>query len=186
MTAILWWLLDAGGIVDLWRAFRFGYLDEVLRSSNASTSSFFQIAFWQSILGLLAMLSLASATVRRLHDTNMSGFFVFITMIPLVGPFWLFIQLLLVPGTVGPNKYGPSPKMQRIEREMEQKESWQAHGAEKTRSIGPSTSATASSKPEKVLSARKLAPNNQKPLISEPKRFGFGKDKTKKPGKLVS
>lgn len=51
-----------------------------------------------------------AATVRRLHDINMSGWWILISIFPYVGQLVLFI-LLLLPGTNGPNSYGePSPR----------------------------------------------------------------------------
>ena len=47
--------------------------------------------------------------VRRLHDQDKSGGWFFIALIPLIGGLWLFI-LTVLPGTAGPNKYGPDPK----------------------------------------------------------------------------
>ncbi|MDI1460007.1 DUF805 domain-containing protein [Catellatospora sp. KI3] len=58
------------------------------------------------ILGT-ALPSLA-VVVRRLHDIGKSGWWVFITLIPIIGSFWLLI--LMVTEGQGDNQYGPSPK----------------------------------------------------------------------------
>jgi uncharacterized membrane protein YhaH (DUF805 family) len=47
--------------------------------------------------------------VRRLHDTNHSGWWFFIGMIPLVGQLVL-LSLLIKDSDPGPNRFGPSPK----------------------------------------------------------------------------
>ena len=72
--------------------------------------------------GLLAMWVLAvivpsvAVGVRRLHDRDMSGWwylgFILLSMIPLVGIFAsiAMIVIFFLPGTPGPNKYGPDPK----------------------------------------------------------------------------
>lgn len=52
--------------------------------------------------------SLAVA-VRRLHDTNKSGWYYLVSLIPLIGGIWLIV-LLATEGDVGPNNYGPDPK----------------------------------------------------------------------------
>jgi len=49
-----------------------------------------------------------AVTVRRLHDINMSGWWVLITFIPF-GNVVLFI-LAMMEGTVGKNNYGNDPK----------------------------------------------------------------------------
>lgn len=54
-------------------------------------------------------LPLLAVQVRRLHDTNRSGWWALIGLIPLVG---LVVMLIftLQDGTVGPNRFGPDPK----------------------------------------------------------------------------
>jgi uncharacterized membrane protein YhaH (DUF805 family) len=47
--------------------------------------------------------------VRRFHDRDMSGWFVLLNFIPYVGGIIVFIFMVL-PGTVGENRFGPDPK----------------------------------------------------------------------------
>ncbi|MFJ4144723.1 DUF805 domain-containing protein [Pseudomonas sp. NPDC089734] len=49
-----------------------------------------------------------SLSIRRLHDINLSGWFVLIGLVPIVGPLFQ-ISLLFLPGTDGVNDYGPAP-----------------------------------------------------------------------------
>lgn len=51
----------------------------------------------------------AAITVRRLHDAGKSGWYFFITVIPLVGAI-LLIVALCTDGIPGQNKYGLNPK----------------------------------------------------------------------------
>lgn len=50
-----------------------------------------------------------AVTVRRLHDLGKSGWWIFISLVPLIGGIWLLV-LLVTDGTAGDNPYGPSPK----------------------------------------------------------------------------
>jgi uncharacterized membrane protein YhaH (DUF805 family) len=50
-----------------------------------------------------------SVTVRRLHDTGKSGWWIFINLIPIVGSIWLLV-LLCTDGDAGENQYGQDPK----------------------------------------------------------------------------
>ena len=50
-----------------------------------------------------------AVAVRRLHDVGKSGWFIFIWIVPLVGPFWLLI-ILASEGSHGKNVYGENPK----------------------------------------------------------------------------
>ncbi|QXP53529.1 DUF805 domain-containing protein [Cellulophaga sp. HaHa_2_95] len=48
-------------------------------------------------------------TIRRLHDTNNSGWMIFVALIPFVGGIWLLV-LEVTEGTHGTNNYGEDPK----------------------------------------------------------------------------
>ena len=50
-----------------------------------------------------------AVSVRRLHDVGKSGWFLFISLIPIIGAIWLLI-LMFTGGNVGENKYGKNPK----------------------------------------------------------------------------
>ena len=57
---------------------------------------------------LAVLLPSIAVTVRRLHDTDRSGWWILIEFVPLVGPLVL-IWFLVTPGTTGPNRFGPDP-----------------------------------------------------------------------------
>ena len=65
---------------------------------------------------LVALIPSIAVGVRRLHDREMTGWwylgFIVLSMIPLLGLLVsiAFIVVMALPGTPGPNKYGPSPK----------------------------------------------------------------------------
>lgn len=50
-----------------------------------------------------------AVNVRRLHDIGRSGGWVFLQLVPYLGPLVLMIFAML-PGDVGSNAYGPDPK----------------------------------------------------------------------------
>ena len=62
-----------------------------------------------AVIGLFLLLvpSLA-VSVRRLHDTNSSGWWYLITLIPYVGGLILFVWFC-IKGTTGDNRFGPDP-----------------------------------------------------------------------------
>jgi uncharacterized membrane protein YhaH (DUF805 family) len=64
------------------------------------------------ILYLIVVLGLflpgLTVSFRRLHDTGHSGWWILISLIPLIGAIWLLV-LLVRQGDAGPNKYGPPP-----------------------------------------------------------------------------
>tara|TARA_B100001175_G_scaffold310878_1_gene314533 strand:+ start:1068 stop:1448 length:381 start_codon:yes stop_codon:yes gene_type:complete len=65
---------------------------------------------------LFTLIPAISAGVRRLHDTNRSGFFLLISFIPFIGG--IVLLFLLIPeGTKGKNKFGPDP-LKRVTRKI--------------------------------------------------------------------
>ena len=70
------------------------------------------------ILGVAVFLLLLPVTVRRLHDRNMSGWFLLLFLllsfvpVPFVGwiIFIVLLAILCLEGTVGPNEFGADPK----------------------------------------------------------------------------
>ena len=61
------------------------------------------------IVGLGLFIPALSVSVRRLHDTDRSGFWLLLIFIPVIGAIVLFVFYLLE-GTRGPNRFGPDPK----------------------------------------------------------------------------
>ena len=61
-----------------------------------------------SILAIANIIPVYAAAVRRLHDTDKSGWMVLISAIPLIGLFIFF--LLMSDGSKGKNRFGPKPK----------------------------------------------------------------------------
>jgi uncharacterized membrane protein YhaH (DUF805 family) len=53
---------------------------------------------------------LLALQIKRWHDRDKSWVWIFISLIPLVGPIWALVECGFLDGTPGPNKYGPSPK----------------------------------------------------------------------------
>ena len=66
-----------------------------------------------NILGMLYCLAVfipnLAVIVRRLHDIGKSGWWILIGLIPLIGPIWLLV-LLVIDSNPGDNKYGSNPK----------------------------------------------------------------------------
>jgi uncharacterized membrane protein YhaH (DUF805 family) len=62
-----------------------------------------------SVYGLAVLLPSLAVLVRRLHDTNRSGWWILIGVVPLVGAIVLFI-LACFDSTPGDNRFGPNPK----------------------------------------------------------------------------
>lgn len=61
------------------------------------------------VIAIALIIPSLAVTVRRLHDTNKSGWFYLIAFIPFIGGIILLIKMLKK-GDVGENQYGPDPK----------------------------------------------------------------------------
>ena len=61
------------------------------------------------LLYLALFIPTLAAKVRRLHDQDLSGWFVLLGFIPNLGWFIMLI-FMCIDGTAGPNRFGPDPK----------------------------------------------------------------------------
>ena len=62
-----------------------------------------------SIVALVHLIPAWGVLVRRLHDVGKSGWFMLISLVPIIGGIWLLV-LLCTDGDSSENAYGPSPK----------------------------------------------------------------------------
>ena len=61
------------------------------------------------LYSLAVLLPSIAVTVRRLHDTDRTGWWILLGFIPIIGGIVLLVFYVLE-GTRGPNRYGPDPK----------------------------------------------------------------------------
>lgn len=61
------------------------------------------------VWGLSTIIPSIAVAVRRLHDTDHSGWWLLISFVPIIGALVL-LYFYLIEGTRGPNRFGPDPK----------------------------------------------------------------------------
>lgn len=61
------------------------------------------------LYALAVLIPGIAVMVRRLHDTNRSGWMALLLIIPLIGPI-IIIVFMCLDSTPGENKFGPNPK----------------------------------------------------------------------------
>jgi uncharacterized membrane protein YhaH (DUF805 family) len=61
------------------------------------------------LFSLFCLIPGLAVVVRRLHDTDRSGWNILWSLVPIVGGFVL-LYFYVTEGTPGPNRYGPDPK----------------------------------------------------------------------------
>lgn len=55
-----------------------------------------------------------AVSLKRCHDRDRSGWFLLISLIPLVGALWLIVELAFLKGTSGENRFGPDPLTAKV------------------------------------------------------------------------
>jgi uncharacterized membrane protein YhaH (DUF805 family) len=74
----------------------------------------YNAAYGMGLLGglyaLAVLIPAIAVTVRRLHDTGRSGWWILIVLVPIIGGIWLLV-LMVLDSEAGTNKYGPNPKV---------------------------------------------------------------------------
>jgi uncharacterized membrane protein YhaH (DUF805 family) len=69
-----------------------------------------EAALLQLVASLVILWPSLAVGVKRCHDRNQSGRWLLMEIIPLVGGLWALVNLGILDGTQGPNRFGPSPK----------------------------------------------------------------------------
>lgn len=64
------------------------------------------------LVAMATFIPMIAVTIRRLHDTNRSGWFYLLSIIPIVNYIGSIVLLVFycLDGDAGPNQYGPDPK----------------------------------------------------------------------------
>ena len=68
------------------------------------------VGFLSSVYTVATLAPTLAVTIRRLHDSGSTWWWLFVPLVPLVGLI-LFLYMLVRPGTHGDNRYGPDPKI---------------------------------------------------------------------------
>ena len=63
---------------------------------------------FDEVMGILSLWPIVALSVKRCHDRDRSGWFCLLYPLPLVN-WWVMVELWALPGTQGPNRFGPDP-----------------------------------------------------------------------------
>lgn len=102
-----WWVLFivAGNfLLSIVDSFLFGTTVTTEYGFEASTNT----PILSGIFGLATLLPGISVAVRRLHDTDRTGWWYWLALIPIIGTIILIVWFA-TEGTRGPNRFGPDP-----------------------------------------------------------------------------
>jgi uncharacterized membrane protein YhaH (DUF805 family) len=76
-------------------------------------SNFLFLTVWYivfSFVGISIVIANIMTTIRRLHDMNISGFWILFNIIPYLGATVIGIMCLFVPGSKESNRFGDNPR----------------------------------------------------------------------------
>ncbi len=90
---------------EIWMFLIFNWLIGVVLGLIPVAGLILSIAY-----SLWAFIPSWAVMVRRLHDTNRSGWWWLINLIPIVGWIWFFVLVYCLDSQFGENQYGPNPK----------------------------------------------------------------------------
>jgi uncharacterized membrane protein YhaH (DUF805 family) len=61
------------------------------------------------LAGLVIAFASFAVLAKRWHDRDKSGWWSLIGLVPILGGIWIIVECGCLPGTEGPNRYGPDP-----------------------------------------------------------------------------
>ncbi len=97
-----YWYFALGNLIV---GFILGFIDGIM-GANAQQGG---IGVLTMIYFLGILIPSLAVSVRRLHDTGRTGWWVFVAIIPILGPL-LLLYFYVLDGEPGANAYGPDPK----------------------------------------------------------------------------
>ena len=62
-----------------------------------------------SIVSLISIYPALAIYTKRWHDRDKSGWWTLIIFVPVIGFIWILVELGILEGTRGPNRFGPDP-----------------------------------------------------------------------------
>jgi len=68
-------------------------------------------ALWllTGVVYLASIWATLALQAKRWHDRGKTAWWILIGFVPVIGPIWALIETGFLPGTPGPNEYGPDP-----------------------------------------------------------------------------
>ncbi len=80
------------------------------KASGGDVGTMLLLLLVDFVAALLWVWTTIAVQVKRWHDRDKSGVWMFVGFIPFIGQFWVLVELMFLDGTQGPNQFGPSPR----------------------------------------------------------------------------
>ncbi|PID36283.1 MAG: DUF805 domain-containing protein [Rhodobacterales bacterium] len=104
-----WWFTLFYTIVVLVLVFVDSTMFGTVRTDATSFSASTETPILTSIFVLTTALPMLAVVIRRLHDTDHTGWWLLISFVPIIGGIVLLV-FYVTDGTRGANRFGPDPK----------------------------------------------------------------------------
>lgn len=82
-----------------------GIIDMLIGTYSMNTG----VGVLSGVYMLVVLIPGIAVTIRRLHDTGRSGWWILIALVPIIGGIWLLV-LMFLDSQKESNQWGPSPK----------------------------------------------------------------------------
>ncbi|TAL82180.1 MAG: DUF805 domain-containing protein [Beijerinckiaceae bacterium] len=92
-----------GGIILAVASVVLGFVDALI-FGNGVLGSLLEV-----IISLALLYPSINLGIKRFHDRDKSGWWLLILFVPILGAIWYFVEAGCLPGTIGPNRFGPDP-----------------------------------------------------------------------------
>jgi uncharacterized membrane protein YhaH (DUF805 family) len=102
-----WWLGQLIGLMILGAAM--AAIGMAAHSAEDSSKPGLGIIGIAGITYIICLVINVSVSVKRYHDRDKSGWWLFVVFIPLAGGIWQLIELGFCSGDDAPNRFGPPP-----------------------------------------------------------------------------
>ncbi len=91
-------------LINLIISIALGFIDMTLGTINMQVG----LGLFGGVYALAVLIPSIAVTVRRLHDTDRSGWWLLILFVPVIGPIILLVFMILG-STSGQNRFGANP-----------------------------------------------------------------------------
>jgi uncharacterized membrane protein YhaH (DUF805 family) len=112
MSAV-WFLFSYKGRISrkqYWFFYLVVFLGAIMLSAfTGIPSDIYEFSKPQLMFMLWVLWPSLAVQAKRWHDQDKSALWLLINFIPFAGPIWSLIQNGFIPGTPGPNRFGPDP-----------------------------------------------------------------------------
>jgi uncharacterized membrane protein YhaH (DUF805 family) len=86
-----------------------GFIIDSVLGSRITLGGGGQLGIVGLIISLASIYFALAVYTKRWHDRDKSGWWTLIALVPFIGAIWLIVELGILEGTKGANRFGPDP-----------------------------------------------------------------------------